>query len=175
MLMKVMLDILRMDASIAGQNARMSISALESLVRGQQAMPGRKSVLYFTAGLYVTPELDTMFRNLMSMANRANVTFYSVDTRGVMTSSENAGATNQLNGAAKASAITVNRTSGAVTEEEVKSSDNAETSGRSNLELAIRDLAESTGGFLIGERNAIPRGPLRKVNEEIQQLLRGHV
>ena len=30
----------------------------------------------------------------------------------------------------------------------------------------IRDLAESTGGFLIGDSNDL-RGPLRKVNEEI--------
>jgi len=166
MLMKVMLDMLRFDAAIAGRNARMSIEALESLVRGQQAMPGRKSVLYFTEGLYVTPELDTMFRNLLGMANRTNVTFYSVDTRGVMTASQNAGATRQLNGATKASALTVNRTEGATTTAEVMSSDNAEVSARSNVQLAIRDLAESTGGFLIADSNDL-RGPLHKVNEEI--------
>jgi hypothetical protein len=34
------------------------------------------------------------------------------------------------------------------------------------LELALRDLAESTGGFLIGDSNDL-RVPLRKVNEEI--------
>jgi VWFA-related protein len=166
MLMKVMLDMLRFDAAIAGRNARMSIEALESLVRGQQAMPGRKSVLYFTEGLYVTPELDTMFRNLLGMANRTNVTFYSVDTRGVMTASQNAGATRQLNGAAAASTLTVNRTGGATTAAEVMSSDNAEVSARSNVQLAIRDLAESTGGFLIADSNDL-RGPLHKVNEEI--------
>ena len=55
-------------------------------------MPGRKSVLYFTAGMCLTPELDVPLPNLISIANRENVTFYSVDTRGVMTTSQNTGA-----------------------------------------------------------------------------------
>jgi hypothetical protein len=116
--------------------------------------------------MYETPELDVPFRNLMSMANRANLTFYSVDTRGVLTQGQNAGATGELFGAAAASATTMTRTEGAVTKEEVWAMDRAEASGRANLQLAIRNLAEGTGGFLIGDSNDF-RGPLRKVNEEI--------
>jgi hypothetical protein len=58
------------------------------------------------------------------------------------------------------------KTSGAVTKDEVMSSDNAEVSARSNVQESIRDLAESTGGFLIGDSNDL-RVPLRHVNEEI--------
>jgi len=165
-LASVMLDMLKMDSTMASEDARLDISALASLVNGLQTMPGRKSVLYFTWGMYVTPELDTMFRNLLSSANRANVTFYSVDTRGVMTYAQNTGAVDQLSGAAAASAATVTRTGGAVTKEEIMASDTAEQSSRANVQMPIRDLAESTGGFLIGDSNDL-RGPLRKVNEEI--------
>jgi VWFA-related protein len=165
-LASVMLDMLRMDAAVGAQGARLTISALRSLVDGQRSIPGRKSVVYFTWGMYVTPELDVAFRNLMSTANRNNVTFYSVDTRGVMVSSKNAGATSQLNGAARASATTMTQISGPVTKDQVMSSDNAETSGRANVQESIRDLAESTGGFLIGDSNDL-RQPLRHVNEEI--------
>src|SRR5450755_1167033 len=176
-LVSVMLDMLRMDAAMATQDSRLSLSALESLVRGLQSMPGRKSVLYFTWGIRLMPELDALFHNLTSMANRANVTFYSVDTRGVMTGygantrdvstgAQNAGATDQLGGATKASAITIQRTEGAVTKEEVMASDNAETSSRANVQLPLRTLAEATGGFLVGESNDL-RTPLRHVNEEI--------
>lgn len=165
-LASVLLDMLRMEASAAGMGTRLSIAALEALVRGLQAMPGRKSVLYFSAGMYKPSELDEPFRSLKGMANRANVTFYSLDTRGVMTHSQNAGATDQLNSAAAASRTTVNRTEGAVSKEEILASDNAENSARSNVQLAIRDLAESTGGFLIGDSNDL-RTPLRQVNEEI--------
>ncbi len=165
-LASVMLDMMRMDSAAAGQGTRLTLTALKSLVQGLQSMPGRKSVLYFTNGMYLTPELDEPFRALTSLANRANVTFYSVDTRGVMTMAQNSGATGQLNGAADASRTTITRTEGAATKDEIMASDNAELSARANTQLRIRDLAEATGGFLIGDSNDL-RGPLREVNEEI--------
>lgn len=172
-LASVMLEMVRMDAAIASQGARLSIGALESLVHGLQGMPGRKSVLYFTWGLYVTPELDVPFRNLMSMANRANVTFYSVDTRGVMTDALNSGAAGQLNAAATAGSgltagtgVLASNSNRGASAEEIKASDNAENAARANVQLQIRDLAEATGGFLIGDSNDL-RAPLRHVNEEI--------
>ena len=165
-LAQVMLSMLRLDAAVAAQGSRLTIAALRALVDGQRAIPGRKSVIYFTTGMRLPPELDVPFRSLMSSANRDNITFYSVDTRGVMTASQTAGAREQLGGAAKSSASTMTKTSGAVTVEEVMASDNAEVSGRANVQEAIRDLAESTGGFLIGDSNDL-RVPLRHVNEEI--------
>jgi VWFA-related protein len=164
-LVSVMLDMLRMDAAMGSMDARLSLGALESLVRGLQTMPGRKSVLFFTGGMYLTPELDAIFNNLTSMANRANVTFYSVDTRGVMTYSQNAGATDQLNGANSAAANSTLMGGNASTNE-MRASDNAETSSRANVQLPLRNLAEATGGFLLGESNDL-RTPLRHVNEEI--------
>jgi len=132
-----------------------------------------KSVLYFTAGMYLTPELDAIFRNLTSMANRANVTFYAVDTRGVMTFAQNAGATDQL-GRANAASSTSTLQEGNATQAEMRSSDDAETSSRANKQLPIRNLAEATGGFLLGESNDL-RTPLRHVNEEIAKLLRANL
>lgn len=165
-LAQVMLDMLRMDAAAASQGTRLSLAALRSLVQGLVPMPGRKSVLYFSSGMVVPGELDVIYDNLIGAANRANVTFYSVDTRGVMTASQNAEATKELNGAAKASASAVTRTDGGTNKNEVLALDNAENSGRANSQLRIRALAESTGGFLIGESNDL-KAPLRKVNEEI--------
>jgi hypothetical protein len=144
----------------------MSLDALKALVAGLREMPGRKSILYFTSGMYLAPELDTIFRHLVAAANRDNVTFYSVDTRGVMVQSQNDVAMGQLNAAAAASANTTKRSDGGADPAEIMASDNAEISGRANLELALRDLAESTGGFLIGDSNDL-RVPLRHVNEEI--------
>ena len=102
-LASVLLDMLRMDAAAQSQGTRLSVSALKALVDGLREMPGRKSVMYFTSGMVLPPELDTPFRNLMATANRNNVTFYSVDVRGVMTASQNAGAMSQMNRGAAAS------------------------------------------------------------------------
>lgn len=186
LLSRVMLDMLRMDAAMGTDSARLSIASMQSLVGGLQSIPGRKSVLYFTLGLLVRPELDVPFRSLVSQANRANVTFYSIDSRGVTTSRQNAAALDQLRDAARASNTTTGlpsssdgenqfsvsktnegrRTEGAVTKEEIMAADTAETSSRANLQLPVRDLAESTGGFLIGDTNDL-RGPLKQVQEEI--------
>jgi VWFA-related protein len=165
-LAQVMLSMLRLDAAVAGYGTRLTLSALRALVDGQRSIPGRKSVIYFTTGMRLPPELDVPFRSLLATANRDNITFYSVDTRGVMTSAQNAGASSQLAGAAASSASTMTKTSGAVTPDEVFASDTAETSGRANVQEAVRDLAQSTGGFLIGDSNDL-RVPLRHVNEEI--------
>ena len=165
-LAQIMLNMLRLDASVASQGTRLSLNALKALVQGLQPMPGRKSVLYFTEGLYIGPELDVLFRNLMGMANRANVTFYSVDTRGVMTFSQNSGATDALNAASAASKATTTRTAGGTSIEEMRADETAENAGRANVQLPIRELAESTGGFMIGDSNDL-RGPLQRVNEEI--------
>ena len=53
-------------------------------------------MIYFTTGMRLPPEMDVPFRSLMATANRNNITFYSVDTRGVMTTAQNAGATGQM-------------------------------------------------------------------------------
>jgi VWFA-related protein len=164
-LASVMLDMLRTDAAVQSQGTRLSLQALRSLVDGVRQIPGRKSVLYFTTGMYVTPELDTPFRNLMSTANRGNVTFYSVDVRGVMTTSQNARAMSEMNAGARAS----NRSTvgdAPVTKEQMKAADTYEVAARANVDIPLRDLAESTGGFLIGDSNDL-RQPLRQVNEEI--------
>ena len=162
----IMLDMLRLDAGATAQGSRLTLSALRALVEGQRSMPGRKSVIYFTWGMYLTPELNAPFSNLLSTANRDNVTFYSIDTRGVMTGAQTLGARTQLNGAARASATTVIRTDGGVTKDEIMASDNAEVSARSNVQEPVRNLAESTGGFLIADSNDL-RVPLHRINEEI--------
>jgi VWFA-related protein len=164
-LAEVMLGMLRFDASIS-EGSRMTIFGLQSLVRGLYSMPGRKSILYFSWGMWLPTHLDEPFRNLISLANRGNVTFYGVDTRGVMTGGQNTGAFAELSSAASDSAKTVMRTEGAVTIGEITASDRMENSMRANVQMPLRGLSESTGGFLIGESNDL-RGPLRQVHEEI--------
>jgi len=69
-------------------------------------------------------------------------------------------------GRANAASSTSTLQEGNATQAEMRSSDDAETSSRANKQLPIRNLAEATGGFLLGESNDL-RTPLRHVNEEI--------
>jgi len=166
-LAQIMISMLSMDASFSLQEAtRMSIFGLSSLVKGQFTLPGRKTLLYFSEGMWVPTNLDVPFRNLISTANRGNVSIYSVDTRGVMTWGQNSGVAAGVRDAANETAKDVTRLEGAVTVGAVKASETAENAMRNNVQVPLRNLAEDTGGFLIGESNDL-RMPLRHVNEEI--------
>jgi len=164
---EIMLEMVSFDASYSGEEStRMAIFALLSLVRGQYSMPGRKSILYFSEGMLRPPHLDEPFNNIVSAANRGNVTFYSVDARGVMTWSQNRGATEALGGATSDIGRDTTSLDGNVSKSQITAADRAEQSGRNNTQLPLHDLAQGTGGFLIGDANDL-RPALKQVNEEV--------
>lgn len=163
---EIMLEMLQFDSTYSrNESTRLSIFALLSLVRGQYSMPGRKSILYFTAGMSIPTNLDEPFRNIMSAANRGNISFYSLDTRGVGVD-DASGARDALNRATSNIAKDTTADDGAVSKDQIRAFDDAETAGRSNSQASIRDLAESTGGFFISNSNDL-RPDLKKISEEV--------
>jgi VWFA-related protein len=168
MMAQVMLNMVQLNQGMAtSEAARMSISALLSMVRGQATLPGRKTILYFTQGLQVPTSLDGFFHTLISTANRNGVAFYAIDARGLSGESEIGRAAEQLRASASGSRRTTTSTGGqAVTRDEVTSGDRADESFKANTLAELRNLSESTGGFLIANTNDL-RPALTKVNEEI--------
>src|SRR5215813_8676646 len=72
--------------SAAAKGGRTDIYALLDAVREQYRLPGRKTVLYFSEGGFVIPiGMEEPFKNVISIANRSNVSFYSIDARGLST------------------------------------------------------------------------------------------
>jgi VWFA-related protein len=163
-MIEIMLDMTKYDV-VMTDGTRLLLAALQSLVNGLSGLPGRKSVIYFTWGLVVPPNLDEQFKNLTSMANRANVTFYTIDTNGVTTWSQNGQAASQLAQAARDSQANMQK-SGNVSMGMIKASDNAEMSMRANGRNELLNLADGTGGFMVADSNDL-RTPVRKINEEI--------
>ncbi|HKR85713.1 MAG TPA: VWA domain-containing protein, partial [Terriglobales bacterium] len=170
-------------ASAAAEGGRINIYALLDAVREQYRLPGRKTVLYFSEGGFVIPQgMEQPFKNVISVANRANVsfyaidarglsTFYSADDRGLATYGANSSATASLNTAAQSSQREFNDTGQPVSAHEegerLKSLDKALDSTRGNSQNTLANLAESTGGSLIANTNDL-RTPLRRVEEDIQ-------
>ncbi|HVQ32238.1 MAG TPA: VWA domain-containing protein, partial [Vicinamibacteria bacterium] len=73
-----------------------SLRPLLALVKGQESIPGRKTILYFGTGLKVPPAVEELFRTTISEANRANVSVYAVDARGLHVSGDTAAARTAL-------------------------------------------------------------------------------
>ncbi len=155
------------EAAAIDQQARASIYTFLNVVREQRLLLGRKSLLYFSTGLVIPPNLVDVMRTTMSEANRANVSIYAIDARGLQQDVESERARAQLAMAISARNNAFNEGgSMAAMAESFKSSETAESSLRMNKQGTLSELAEGTGGFLIANTNDLKK-PLKRIVEEI--------
>ena len=143
----------------AQQQGGTSLYPLLALMKGQKDLAGRKTLIYVTEALDVPPNLEAVFRSVISEANRANVSVYAIDARGLDTSRALDGARDLMDRARRISLDTMeNEGVGAVSKEEIKLSETAEGALRANVEGVLQDLAEGTGGFLVANTNNFKPG-----------------
>lgn len=136
------------------QQGQSSLYPMLALVKAQGRLAGRKTLIYFSEGLTVPKNLDEVFKTTISEANRANVTVYAVDARGLGSRRDSDASREQLLKAARDSQAQIQkRGAGAVTVDEVMIAENAEESLRANLQSTLLELAQSTGGFLTADTN----------------------
>jgi VWFA-related protein len=139
-----------------------SLYPLLALMKGQQTLAGRKTLVYLTERLEVPPNLDAVFRSVISEANRANVSVYAIDARGLDTTRAMESARDALLEAQRVSQQTMeNEGAGAVSKAEIRLSETAESALRANVEGVLQELAEGTGGFLISNTNNFKPGAER--------------
>ncbi len=149
---------------------RSTLNSLIAVVRGQAELPGRKMVVYFTEWFVVPENLVELYRSLMSEANRANVTIYCVDAKGLVTWSQNAAGVSSIASAAGSSQAHLQEQAEGgvpVSVDQVKVFDTVQEGLRSNVQVFLRELSTSTGGFLITDTNDL-RAPLRRTLEELR-------
>jgi VWFA-related protein len=154
------------------QEGTRSIDALHTLIREQSRLPGRKTILFFSEGLVIPPDQPETLDSVIAAANSGNVTFYTVDARGLGTVSNNrlAKDTAQSIQAAEQSLSGM----GPGTQQEQASgqaltptNQAAEAIYQTDLQANARRLAEGTGGFAMDNSNDL-RGPLDRVMEDIR-------
>lgn len=149
--------------------SRASIFPLLDLVKEQYRLPGRKTILYFSGGFPIEQSTEEPFKQLISIANRANVSFYSVDINGLTTWSTAGGASGALNDAAASSAKNVTSSTAGISMDQARAADMAMDAGKGDTQQNIRTLAEQTGGVLIANTNDF-RAPIRKIAEDVQSF-----
>ncbi len=159
--------LLAVQTAMAEQQARASIYTFLHVAREQRLLGGRKTLLYFSTGMVVPPNLVDVLRTAMSEANRANVSIYAIDARGLQIDNESESARAQMALAIKASNDAFNDSgSMSALAGSFKSSETAESSIRQNKQGTLAELAEGTGGALIANTNDL-RKPIRQVADDI--------
>lgn len=148
------------------QQGHSSLFSILSLARQQQPLAGRKTILFFSEGLQAPPSLDHVLLAAISEANRANVSVYAVDARGLSTVSDSAAARTTL-AEAVATSTRQQQLRGfrLFTREEMLIADTAESVLRMDTIGTLEQLAESTGGLLISHTNDVRAGIARAVGD----------
>src|SRR6266545_944415 len=148
------------------QQGRSSLFALLALSRKQQILAGRKTILFFSEGLETPPSLEHVLQAAISEANRANVSVYPVDARGLVTANQLAASRDMLIQAAMTGQRQqLLRGQVPTTREEMLIADNAEAALRRDVQGALADLAASTGGLLIANTNDMRTSLARAVGD----------
>ncbi len=139
-----------------------TFEALRQLVSIQSKLPGRKVVLYLADGLTLPMDRRDVVNSVISYANQMEVAFYAVDSRGLSTEDPlMQSLADQQRAAAESS---VNKVSPRIGHAE---DDDIHLSTTSDRQLALVELAESTGGFAVTNTNEIAL-PMQRVMEDIR-------
>lgn len=168
-LARAALDMTQYEASLDDtQGARTTINALNSLAAGGAAMPGRKTIAYFTWGIYVPEFLDVPFRAMQARANRTNTAIYTFNVGGV----SRAGSTGGARGTGlEAARNTANDTfaggprTASAEGYDIRAAERAEGGIRTNLDAALKTMADGTGGVFVSGTNDF-RNSFRQMIED---------
>lgn len=139
-----------------------AMDSLHELVRSEELLPGRKVVLYLADGLTFPINRRDAVDNLISYANRSGVSFYTIDTRGLdVEDPVMQGLAAQRRTGAESVAAKVDPVNGHLEDDDVQ------LTAVSNAQLAMRELAESTGGFAVANTNEVSL-PMQHMMEDIR-------
>ena len=166
-LTRMTLNILNFEEKLVRtQHSRSSLFSILALVKEQSALPGRKTVIYFTRGLQVPENMVQFFRTTISEANRAGVSIYAVDARGLVVTAQNTAGISMLQSAVEASRRQQTDIGASITPDQVKVFDTAMDSMHADTQESLGVLAASTGGFLVANTNDL-RAPVRRIREDM--------
>ena len=142
------------------QRGHATFYPLMALAKAQGALEGRKAILLFSEGMQVPSSVEEIFQaTISSEANRANVSVYAIDSRGLDTSRDLAAAGEAVNKAGRVSQQAMaKRGAGGTSMDEVQNDDLVLSSFKSSAQSVLRELAEDTGGVLIANTNDLGKG-----------------
>jgi len=139
--------------------------SLVSVIRSLAEMPGRKSVVFFSEGLPVSPALSARLDDLIAAANRANVTVYAVDAHGLRTRSSFTDTRREMQEFVDERLLQTGSGSTGTNQPLSMGFERVEDLVRLDSRTGLARLADDTGGFLVEESNDL-RSAFRRIDED---------
>ena len=137
------------------------------VIRSLAETPGRKSIVFFSEGLPVSPVLSARFDDLIDAANRSNVTVYAVDANGLRTRSNFADTRKQLQEFTDDRMMQIISGSSGSNQPLTRGFERVEDTVRLDSRTGLARLAEDTGGFLVEQSNNLTPA-FRRIDEDNQ-------
>jgi VWFA-related protein len=142
-----------------------SADALLSIVQSLALLPGRKTLVYLSEGLPASPAMQARLDGLVSAANRANVSVYTIDAAGLRAESTLSDTRRELDAASqermRQNALSRDPSNGPIT----RIVERAEDMLRLDPHGGLARLAGDTGGFLIRDTNDLGSA-FRRIDED---------
>jgi VWFA-related protein len=157
------------ESSETQQRGQSTLFPLMALMKAQGSLAGRKALVFFSEGFAVPPNLEDAYRSAISEANRANVSIYAVDARGLDTNRALDQSRQMLDRSGRTSQaqLLFGGSQKPVTVDDIMSSERAEGALRTDTQNALRALAEETSGALIANTNDLGPGLVDRVRSDL--------
>lgn len=134
------------------QEGYATTNGLFAIVDSLGLLPGRKTVVFFAEGLAIPPNVLPRFDAVVAMANRSNVSVYTIDAAGLRVHSTQAATSREVGSLAadnSEKSLLPDNGEGAW----LKGLEQNEDALRKDPNVSLRMLAERTGGFLLNNTN----------------------
>ena len=144
-----------------------TVNGLLAVINPMRNLPGRKTIIFFSEGLALPTSVQTKFPAVISAANRANVSIYTIDAAGLRTASGTAESARELNSIVAQRIGQQSRGSDRMSSGPyMKSLERNEELLRFDPRSGLGQLADQTGGFLIHDTNDLANG-VRRINDDM--------
>jgi len=144
-----------------------AIRGLIAVIQTLADLPGRKTIVFFSEGLPATPGLSARLDNVIDIANRANVTTYAVDARGLKTRSASTNPQKEINAFSDERLHQLATGNDRTEQPLIGAFERVEDTLRLDSRTGLARLAEETGGFLVEESNTLSSA-FKRIDEDNQ-------
>ena len=141
--------------------------ALLSIIESLAYTPGRKTIIFFSEGLPVTPALSAKLDAVIDAANRANITTYAIDAKGLRSKSSLANVRKEMDAFAEERLGQVMTGTERTQQPLMMGLERVEDTLKLDSRTGLARLAEDTGGFLVDETNDLSSA-FRRIDEDNQ-------